>query len=111
MDIIENMSKHNLNLGKYATKDVEGTLGKAIGTFALTTVPSIVIMLVMILPFALKAGGRYGIIYTAMASVEALYGYFAFNTMHKNNQGKSVLTYVIAQVVACVLFGIFYYFI
>lgn len=93
----------------YATKDVEGTFVKAFGTFALASAPSTAFMVIWILPYALKMPGRGTILLLVWASLDMLYGYFAFNTMHKTKPSTGV--YVIAQFIACVLFGIFYYYI
>ena len=95
----------------FITKDVEASFARVFGTFCTITIPSTVLMIVMIIPFIFKVPYANGIVRVTWASLDMLYGYFAFSAMHKNNRSKSIGIYVVAQFVACILFSIMYYYI
>lgn len=95
----------------YVTKDVDTTFDRAFGTFCYTTIPTTVLMIVMVLVLIFQVPFAHSIIRLSWASLDMLYGYFAFKAMHKNSQSNGIGIYVIAQVLACVIFSVLYYYI
>lgn len=100
-----------ITASSFFTKDVKGSFLNALGAFGIITIPTSLLMIVMILPAALNVSGTNTIIRVTWASLDMLYGYFAFTTMHKNNKSQNIGIYVLTQFIVCVIYGIFNYYI